>query len=165
MTTSSSTKYIIQWQTDPQFCIGVTAIAAGANVTLSTLAGAGNPQTQWTMDPNTGLIALAASPDLVLDISGNYIGNGTPLVLANYVIGRPQQQWNWVGTPKAVMSLGQPGMCADNSGGAHKPGNQIVLWSYGAGNTNQAWSFLPVPALERLGGVQERSTSLVGAGA
>ena len=157
---SNGTKYIIQWQTDPQFCIGVTAVAAGANVTLSTLAGAGNPLTQWTMDPNTGIITLAVSTEnpLVLDISGNYIGNGTPLVLASYVIGRPQQQWNWVGTPRAIMSLGQAGMCVDNSAGHHNPGNQITFYAYQAGNTNQTWSFLPVPALEK-------SAGLVGANA
>jgi hypothetical protein len=142
-------KYVIQYQINPSFCLGVSSATAGTPVLLNLLAGVGNPNTQWDVDPSSGLITLVGNSNLALAYSGTIPGNGTPLIVAQIVLGAPSQRWNWVGNPPDINSLGAPGFVVDNSNGGQQPGNKIQLWQFQGGNTNQAWTFTPVPTLEK----------------
>lgn len=147
-----ATKYVIQFNTNPNFCLGVTAASPGNPVVLSILQGAGSPLTQWYIDPNTGTITLVGSPDpnnpLYLDFQGTSPSKGNAIIVANFVLGRTFQKWNWVGNPPYVMNIGAPTFCIDDSGGGTQPGNKIQIWTQQSGNTNQQWQFLAVPVLE-----------------
>ncbi|BFO57450.1 MULTISPECIES: ricin-type beta-trefoil lectin domain protein [Comamonadaceae] len=141
------TTYVIQSLQNTSLCIGVTSAAAGSLVTLQTLSGVGNKNSQWTMDPNSGVIALATDSNLVLDIQG-YDGQKGQVIVANYVLGRSSQTWNWVGSPPNISNNQYPQMVLDNSQGTAAPGNPILIWPNNGG-TNQKWSCLAVPALQR----------------
>ncbi len=142
-----TTTYVIQSLQNTGLCVGVTSMAAGSLVTLQTLSGAGNKNSQWLMDPNTGTIALASNPDLVLDVQG-YDGKQGQVIVANMVLGRTSQTWNWVGSPPNISNNQYPQMVLDNSGGVVQPGNPVLIWPTNGG-TNQKWSCLAVPALQR----------------
>lgn len=151
----ASTKYIIQLQVNPSFCLGVASATGGTPVVLSNLTGAGNPNTQWEADPASGLIILAGNTTLCLAYSGTAPQNGTPLIVTPIILGAPSQKWNFVGNPPAIMSIGAPGFAADNKAGVQSPGNPITLYQFQTGNLNQAWTFTPVPVAERYN-VQEK---------
>jgi hypothetical protein len=142
----SQTKYIIQCQQNSNYCIGVTQPSAQQTVILSFLQGAGNPSTQWTMDPNTGLIRLAADPNLCLDVQGTVI-QGSQLIISPYVLGRQSQAWNWLGNPPYISNNASGQMVIDNSGGDINPNNPILVWPQDGG-ANQKWTMLAVPAVE-----------------
>ena len=139
-----TTAYILQSQQNTNFCVGVTSVAAGSNVALLTLSGAGGTTSQWSMDPNTGYIQLIADPSLYLDVQGTG-ANPWQLIVSNFVIGRVSQKWNWVGNPPFISNQAYPTMVIDNSGGNVTAGNPILLWSLNNGQ-NQKWSKLAVPA-------------------
>jgi hypothetical protein len=155
-----STKYVIQFTTNPNFCLGVTSAAPGSPVVLSILQGAGSKLTQWELDANTGLISLVGSPDpqnpLYLDFQGTSPSNGSTVIVSALVLGRTFQKWNWVGNPPYVMNLGAPTYCVDDNSGGTQPGNKIQIWSQQNGNTNQQWQFLAVPVLEQALAVSSR---------
>ena len=142
--------YIIQLVANRGYCLGVQQASPGSNVTLSNLQGVGSKTTQWELDPNSGLITLAADHTLCLDIQGNAPGNGVQLIVATFVLGRPTQSWNWVGSPPSITNNGAQDFCVDNSAGNVAPGNKIQLWQQNDGNANQQWTELSVPMLTSL---------------
>ena len=144
------TNYILQFIANRGFCLGVQQASPGSNVILSNLQGVGNKTTQWELDPNSGVISLAADPSLCLDIQGNAPADGVPLIVAEPVLGRLTQIWNWVGSPPFIMNIGAPNFCVDNNNGGTAPGNRIQLWGQGNGNTNQQWTKLSVPLLQQV---------------
>lgn len=147
-----STKYVLQFGTNTNFCLGVTTASPGTPVVLSILQGAGSPLTQWYIDPNSGTISLVGSPDpknpLYLDFQGTSASNGNAIIVSSLVLGRTFQKWNWVGNPPYVMNLGAPTYCIDDSNGGTQPGTRIQIWNQQNGNTNQQWQFLAVPVME-----------------
>lgn len=142
----SSTSYIIQWQQNPSYCIGIQQAVANQPVLLTLLQGAGSPTTRWNMDPNTGLITSAADPNLCLDIRGVSPANLTPLIVANPVLGRPYQSWNWLGSPGRIMNNGAPNFYVDDQGCSTTPGNPIILYDSSGGC--QWWNVIPVTTLQ-----------------
>jgi hypothetical protein len=142
------TAYILQSLQNTNLCIGVTSTAPGTFVTLKTLSGAGDKLSQWSMDPNTGVISLASDPTLCLDVQG-YDGKQGQVIIATWVIGRTSQQWNWLGAPPTISNVQYPNMVLDNANNTVAPGNAILIWPLNGG-TNQKWSKLAVPALELL---------------
>ena len=142
----SATKYIIQSLQNQNYCIGVRQASARQPLVLSFLQGAGSPNTQWYMDPNTGLITLVADPSLCIDVQGTVI-QGSQLILSTYVPGRQSQSWNWLGNPPYVSNNAAGNMVIDNSGGNISPGNPILVWGQNSG-TNQQWTELSVAGVE-----------------
>ena len=147
-----ATKYIVQLNGNPNFCLGVASATANSPVVLSILAGVGNSLTQWYTDPNTGAITLVGSPDptnpLYLDFQGTSPSNGQPAIVATFVLGRNFQKWNWVGNPPYVQNIGAPTYAIDNNAGSVVAGNKIQIWTQSVGSANQQWNFLAVPVLE-----------------
>jgi hypothetical protein len=139
--------YVIQLLGDRNLCLGVESAAANSTVKLMQLAGAGNPNTQWNMDANTGLITLVADKNMYLDIQGTDLSNGTAIIIANYVLGRPTQSWNWVGNPNFILNNGGPTFCVDATS-TWTVGADTHMWSQSQNNQNQKWSILSVPAMQ-----------------
>lgn len=142
------TSYVIQSLQNTNLCIGATSTAAGSLVTLQVLSGIGGKLSQWTMDPNTGYIQLAADPSKCLDVQG-YDGEKGQVIIADLVLGRTSQLWNWVGSPPQIVNVAYPKMVVDNSGGQAVSGNPILIWPANGG-LNQKWSSLAVPTLAQL---------------
>ncbi|MEA2664713.1 MAG: hypothetical protein QOI11_1657 [Candidatus Eremiobacteraeota bacterium] len=145
-------KYVIQLKKNPNYCLGVSTLAAGAAVQLTLLRGAGDLMTQWIADPNTGVLTLAASlpgDELVLDYEGTSASNGTKLMINPLVFLRPSQTWNWVGNMPYIMSGGAPAYAIDDPNGSSTPGTTVQLWTQKTGETNQQWTLLAVSSLER----------------
>lgn len=132
-----STTYVLQLQSNPNYCIGVQAASSGSPVVLSYLQGAGSKLTQWILDPNTLLITSAAAPSLCLDVKGT-VTQGSQLIITDIVLGRQSQQWNWVGNPPYISNIAASNMVIDNSGGNNSQGNPILIWGQNGG-TNQQW--------------------------
>ncbi|OJT21058.1 hypothetical protein BO221_29725 [Archangium sp. Cb G35] len=149
-----SQKYIIQSQQNTNYCFGVLQAAMNQPVVLSYIQGAANPLTQWIMDPNTGLIRLAANQDLYLDVQGT-VTQGSQLILSSYIPGRLSQSWNWVGNPPFIANNANPGMVVDNSEDNVSPGNPILIWPQNGGQ-NQKWTLVSVATHEAF---QSRLTS------
>ncbi len=141
-------RYVIQWQADPSYCIGIQQVSAGSPAVLTLLQGAGSPTTQWEMDPVTGNIRSVADTTLYLTIQGVNPSNDTPLVVANFVLGNPYQSWNWVGSPGRIMNNGALNFYVDNTRCARTPGNPIILYDSTGGC--QSWKILAVPSLEEV---------------
>jgi hypothetical protein len=142
----AATKYIIQWAANPSYCLGIPQANSGQVTQLTILQGAGNPNTQWECDPNTGVITSAANPALCLDISGNNPGNQVAVIVANYVLGRSYQTWNWLGRPGWLMNNGAPGFYLDNYMCQAVAGNPVQI--YDASGRCQGWTLIAVPAVQ-----------------
>lgn len=155
----SSTPYIIQWQQDTSYCLGINQAAPNNPVVLTFLSGPDNPFTQWQMDPNTGFITSVADDTLFLDIQGVQPKNGTPLIVTSLVPGRTYQQWNWLGSPGRIMNIGAPNFYADNQRCRTTLGNTIQL--YDSGGKCQWWNILFVRVLE-FTAIGDREAAIIG---
>ena len=98
-----STKYVIQFTANSNFCLGVTTASPGTPVVLSILQGAGSSLTQWYLDANTGLISLVGSPDpqnpLYLDFQGTSPSTEAPSSSALSFWGGPSRSGTGSATP------------------------------------------------------------------
>jgi hypothetical protein len=130
----SANEYIIQCYDIPDCCVGVNWDVRGAPLTICS-PGDGDALTRWLFDPETGHIALSASPDLFLNFPSFIPSEGLPLVL-----GAKSQSWNWAGNPPFISFGDGPGVI---DGGNLVFGQQIRI-QHQNGKPSQAWRLLPV---------------------
>lgn len=119
------------------FCLGVESHDPGARVILRPLAA----DYEWTLNTATGIVALAAQPDLVLSFAGNRPENETPLALA-MLADSVNQLWNWYAFgPRIVSSSFQTFAidCPHCDLIENKP-----LWMYNTAFDCQAWRLIPI---------------------
>lgn len=146
-------KYVITDNANPSVCLGVASATAGAQVELMPLQGTGSRLTQWEADPDTGIIASVADPNMVFDFQPP-AADTTPVVLNPYTPGRTSQSWSWTDpaaeTPGYIYNNGAPGFCIDDQGNPN-PGVNVYLYQQAAGGNpdHEMWRFTPLSVLER----------------
>jgi hypothetical protein len=140
--------YVIRLNVKPTLCLGVTSMTAGAKVMLTLLQGNGNKYNQWEIDPNSGVIALAADPQFVMDVAGSDPQDRTPIVLNLEAPDRPFQSWNWLSDRPFIHNNGAPKLVIDDTGN-HVENTGVYVFQKVAGNVNQQFTFVSVASLRQ----------------